>query len=247
MKLVLGAAVAHALVAIACVVWMRIDAVPILGVHPAAKPLKFAISIALFLASMAYLLPALSVGEVTRAALAWALTGAMSLEMLVIAVQALRGQRSHFNTVGAFDTAMVVAMFVGIGVLVVAMIAIIGAATRPLAAPPLLAWAWRAALGFFVLVVVTGVAMGGRASHTVGAVDGGPGRPFTNWSTAHGDLRIAHFVALHALQILPVAGWALTKLPIGDPARATTLALVVASLGALVAWTLTSALAGRPI
>jgi hypothetical protein len=27
-----------------------------------------------------------------------------------------------------------------------------------------------------------------------------------NWSLRHGDLRIAHFLALHALQIFPVGG-----------------------------------------
>lgn len=240
MKLLLAVAAIHALIAIACALWLRVDAAPILGVHPAVKPLKFAVSIALFLAAMAYLLPALSIGETTRSLLAWALIGALALEMLVIGLQALRGQRSHFNA----DAPLVVAlMFVGIGVLIVAMIAISIAAIRPMQLDPLLAWAWRAALACFALVIASGAAMGARAAHTVGGADGGPGRPITNWSTAHGDLRIAHFVALHALQFLPLSALVLRRVPFGG----AVLALLVAGIIGATAWTMVGALAGRPL
>jgi hypothetical protein len=44
-------------------------------------------------------------------------------------------------------------------------------------------------------------------AHTVGAPDGGAGMPVTGWSADHGDLRIAHFIGLHGMQVLLLAWW----------------------------------------
>jgi hypothetical protein len=90
-------------------------------------------------------------------------------------------------------------------------------------------------------------------AHSVGVPDGGPGMPFTGWSTTGGDLRIPHFVGIHAMQVLPLIAILLSQLG----ARVTVLrdarvrarlvrvsAATYAGLVGLVTW---QALRGQPL
>jgi hypothetical protein len=79
----------------------------------------------------------------------------------------------------------------------------------------------------------------------VGAPDGGPGLPGLGWSTRAGDLRIAHFLGMHALQAVPLLGWMLAR---RLPRRAVLLTWVGAALYAgAVAGLFALAMAGRPL
>ena len=246
--LLLGVGLAHGLLGVVCFGLLQVDATPILGVHPAWKPLKFALSIAAFFVSMAVVLPALCIGEGTRHLLAGALSLSMIVEMIILGVQALRGRRSHFNLEQPLDAALTRTMLLGIGVLLLAMAAITVLATvRPLAAPALVTAAFRAALWIFMFAAVSGFGMGGRGRHSIGGDDGGPGMPVTNWSTTHGDLRVSHFFALHALQILPLLAVFLSSLPIGVGAQWTLLVLGIGANAWLAGWTWIQALASRPV
>jgi hypothetical protein len=90
-------------------------------------------------------------------------------------------------------------------------------------------------------------------AHTVGLPDGGPGLPILGWSTVGGDLRIPHFVGMHALQALPLLaiglGLLATRVPrLRDAAVGARLVLVgafgYAGVVALVTW---QALRGQSI
>jgi hypothetical protein len=67
-------------------------------------------------------------------------------------------------------------------------------------------WGIRIGLTIFALASLEGFAMVGYSAHSVGVSDGGPGLPLVNWSTRGGDLRVAHFFGMHALQVMPLAG-----------------------------------------
>jgi len=59
----------------------------------------------------------------------------------------------------------------------------------------------------FVLTMITAMTLGGMDGHHVGLP--GPDAatiPLFGWSAAVGDLRPSHFLALHAMQVLPLAG-----------------------------------------
>ena len=82
-------------------------------------------------------------------------------------------------------------------------------------------------------------------AHTVGGPDGGPGLPLTGWSREHGDVRVPHFVGLHAIQALALIAVALRRWRRPEAVRVRALLVAASSYAALFLLLLWGALRGQ--
>ena len=242
-----GFALAMAGLAAVLVVLAVVDPRTVLGANQWLKPLKFAISFVAYAGSLAWMLGQLRVPAFRRTG--WIIVAASTIEMLIIAGQAARGRASHFNNDTTQDALLYAVMGATIMVLFLATVAI---ALRFLREPGHdRATGLAIRLGLLVGLVGLGVGwiMVGFGSHTVGVADGGPGLSLVGWSTTGGDLRIAHFAGMHALQLLPLlaAGLATAGGRLDETARARTVTVVAAGYAALVALLTWQALRAQPL
>ncbi len=135
----------------------------------------------------------------------------MLAEIVCITLQAARGTISHYNIATSFDGAVFQTMGVLIFVNTLLATLLLVLFMRPLDLPVAYLWGLRLGITLFVLGSFEGVVMILRGAHTVGLADGGPELPLLNWSTKGGDLRAAHMLGLHALQLIPLAGWLVSR------------------------------------
>jgi hypothetical protein len=185
------------------------------------KPAKFAASIAMYTLTMAWMYTWLADWPRVRRAASLVSVGALVIEMAIIALQAARGTTSHFNVQTALDGILFGIMGAAILLQTCTSLAVLVALWKQTFRNAAMGWALRLGL----LITILGAFSGGlmtqptaaqlaearstgrmpvAGAHTVGAPDGGPGLPGTGWSRTHGDLRVAHFVGLHAMQVLPI-------------------------------------------
>ena len=188
------------------------------------KPAKFAFSTMIAVWSFAFCIASTRIWPRLTRALDIGLAAALAIEIALIDLQAARGTTSHFNLATPFDGAVFAVMGVSILCIWLAMLLLTVVLFRqPYASP---AWGWSLRLGMVLALIGTGSGglmtvpnsqqlaeahVSGRlpiaGAHTVGAPDGGPGLPATGWSADHGDLRVAHFLGMHGLQVLPLLAW----------------------------------------
>ena len=187
-------------------IFMLFDSEQILGINRWIKPMKFAGSVSIFLLTLAvylYFLPGL---RTSKALIAWGTIAMQVEEIVLIVMQAARGTTSHFNFNTLFDAAVFGAMglMILLNSLLIIYLTFLYFRTE-INLPTAIVWGLRLGLIVFLFGSIEGGYMSSQARHAVGAADGGAGLPFVNWSAENGDLRVAHFVGLHALQMIPLA------------------------------------------
>ncbi|MFC7527494.1 hypothetical protein [Actinoplanes sp. GCM10030250] len=211
-------AVASALLAVVAGIGILVDPRVLTGVPIWLKPFKFAVSFAVYAWTLAWMLAILPRRSRLAERAGIVIMGVSVIELTIIVIQVVRGTTSHYNISTPFNAALWSAMGSSIMVLFLAHVLIAVTALRQRIPDRAAAYAIR--LGLLVALLGMGLAFlmtsqggvdGMVGAHNVGVPDGGPGMPLTGWSTTGGDLRIGHFVGLHALQALPLLAYALRR------------------------------------
>lgn len=243
-----------------------LDPAVITGAPAWVKPSKFALSFTIYAFTLVWLLGYLPGRRRLVRVVAVVTTVTALVEIGAITFQAWRGKTSHFNQESLFDGMLFTFMGVAIVALYLAAIATAFALGRARIRDRAFASAVR--LGMVVSILgmgqaglmlpptaeqaaeaaVTGERTTRNGGHTVGAVDGGPGIPFLGWSTEAGDLRVGHFVGMHAIQVLPMVGWLLARRRLlGESQRLSLVRIAAGAYLAIVVTVTWQALRGQSV
>ncbi|MEP7232644.1 MAG: hypothetical protein ABI691_20455 [Ginsengibacter sp.] len=198
----------HLLAAVTCFILIQFDSTLLLCIDRWIKPMKFFISVTIMTWTMGWLMYYLANSK-RVVFFSWAIAITMFIENAIITAQSARDTTSHFNNSSALNIALFAAMGVVILLFTITIVFIIIEFLRQKIFTISPAYLLSIIMGLILFLIFTseGGMMLGNGAHTVGAPDGGPGLPVTNWSMQYGDLRIAHFFGMHALQLIPLFGF----------------------------------------
>jgi uncharacterized membrane protein len=186
--------------------------ITVLNINAWIKPMKFFFSIWIFCWTMGWYLVYLTNKRRTRI-YTWVIVIVMIIEQVIITWQAANGRLSHFNTTTPFYQ-LLFSIMGGAIVTLTVWTAVIGYSffkQKQFDVPMPYIWGIRLGIILFVLFSFEGGIMASRLSHTIGAPDGSPGLPLVNWSKQYGDLRVAHFIGIHSLQLIPLFGYYIAR------------------------------------
>lgn len=228
--------------ALVCLVMTFVSTKQVIGINAWIKPLKFFLSSVLFAWTMGWLLIYLQ--EPTKVTVySWVVVLVLAFELVYITWQASKGALSHFNISNAFNGMMFSLMGIAISIMTAwtGYIAFLFFQKSFPTLPDAYVWGIRLGLVLFVIFAFAGGIMAAKLSHNVGGeMIASKGLPLLNWSKQFGDLRVAHFFGMHALQILPLIGFYVSK-------TKSSIIIVAFVYFILVTASLVQALNGKPL
>ena len=249
-QLAAGAGIAL-LGALATLAAMLVDTRTLYDINVWIKPTKFFVSLAVYYATLAWVFGYLPRDAQRSRAGRFVIAAPLAVgvyEMTWIVLAAAKGIPSHFNADSLFWLAAYQLGGVGSLMLILAILVqgLMVARQRTVTlAPALRAGIVAGAVIAFGATLITAGYLSASGSHWVGGVpsDAG-GLPLFGWSRTGGDLRVAHFFALHAQQVLPALG--LLAVRAGRPDARGLVAAGAAVYVALIVYTFVQALRGVP-
>lgn len=193
--------------ALLCLILMASGDLEILGVNRWLKPFKFYASVGIVILTLGWLMHYLKNQKAVKV-YSFIIFVALLFENGIIFLQAVRKTTSHFNTTSALNGILfgIMGILIMVFTLVIIIICVSFFRQKEFSIKPAYLWGIRLGLLCFIIFSLEGGMMINLLKHTVGGDDGGPGLLLVNWSTRHGDLRIAHFAGIHSLQLLPLFG-----------------------------------------
>ncbi|MDB5054344.1 MAG: hypothetical protein JWM44_2394 [Bacilli bacterium] len=237
----------HVLVFFCMVSLIFMDSRLLLGINIWIKPMKFALSIAVYTLTLAVIMKYVR-NRAIQKIVSYITSIGFILEMIIIIFQAAQGKKSHFN----FDTPLDITIFsimgVIIGIVTIALIILfIHLVRNKIDLPHHYALALKSGLFISIVGALIGGYMSSHSKHTVNGDDGGPGLFVLNWSTLVGDWRVAHFFGLHALQCIPLLTFILTNKLHNEKSKTRVTWAISILYASFVLFTFIEAAYGKPL
>ncbi len=139
----------------------------------------------------------------------WLIAATLLFETTIIFIQSYRGVPSHFNTSDPFNSMMNVLLFsfMLLFLITISYITFLFFNQKKMPVSQHYTWGLRLGLLNFVIFSVAGIIMFAKMSHSIGGNGNDSGIMLFNWSLKHGDLRIALFMGIHSIQIIPLLSY----------------------------------------
>ena len=180
------------------------------GAYVWTKPAKFFFSVGIYFWTMGWLMDYLDHEKFVKRT-SWSIWVLMLVELSIITYQASIGKLSHFNISSLMDDILFQIMGVAIFLNSVLVFLVFLKFLKINNLPSGYLMGIKIGMVIFLIAGFEGFAMAANLKHTIGAEDGQEGLPFLGWAKVYGDLRIFHFLGLHALQVLPIVAWVFLK------------------------------------